>query len=42
MKRLNSIFKMDKKNRHQILLWLIGGLILTFATEFSLEEVLKK
>lgn len=42
MKRLNSIFKMDKKNRHQILLWLIGGLILTFATEIFLRGSVKE
>ena len=42
MKRLNSIFKMDKKNRHQILLWLIGGLILTFATEIFLRGSIKE
>ena len=42
MKRLNSIFKIDKKTRHQILLWLIGGLILTFATEFFLRGSVKE
>ena len=33
---------MDKKNRHQILLWLIGGLILTFATEIFLRGSIKE
>ena len=33
---------MDKKNRHQILLWLIGGLILTFATEIFLRGSVKE
>lgn len=37
MNKLNSILKIDKKTRHQILLWLIGGLILVFATEFFLR-----
>ncbi len=37
MKKLNAIFKIDKKTIHQILLWLIGGLVLVFATEFLLR-----
>ena len=42
MKRLNSIFKIDKKTKHQIFLWLIGGLILTFMTEFFLRGSIKE
>ena len=34
---LNEIFKLDKRTIHQILLWLIGGLVLVFATEFLLR-----
>ena len=45
MKKLNDIFKIDSKTKHQILLWLIGGLVLVFATEFflrgSLAEVVE-
>lgn len=37
MKKLNEIFKLDKRTIHQILLWLIGGLVLVFATEFLLR-----
>lgn len=37
MKKLNDIFKIDKKTKHQILMWLIGGLVLVFATEFLLR-----
>lgn len=37
MKKLNGIFKLDKRTIHQILLWLIGGLVLVFATEFLLR-----
>ena len=37
MKKLNKIFKLDKRTIHQILLWLIGGLVLVFATEFLLR-----
>ena len=37
MKILNEIFKLDKRTIHQILLWLIGGLVLVFATEFLLR-----
>ena len=37
MKKLNEIFKLDKRTIHQILLWLIGGLVLLFATEFLLR-----
>ena len=31
---------MDKKTKHHILLWLIGGLVLTFASEFFLRRSL--
>ena len=37
MKKLNELFKLDKRAIHQILLWLIGGLVLVFATEFLLR-----
>jgi len=37
VKKLNEIFKLDKRTIHQILLWLIGGLVLVFATEFLLR-----
>ena len=37
MKKLNEMFKLDKRTIHQILLWLIGGLVLVFATEFLLR-----
>ena len=37
MKKLNEIFTLDKRTIHQILLWLIGGLVLVFATEFLLR-----
>ena len=37
MKKLNGMFKLDKRTIHQILLWLIGGLVLVFATEFLLR-----
>ena len=37
MKKLNEISKLDKRTIHQILLWLIGGLVLVFATEFLLR-----
>ena len=37
LKKLNDIFKIDKKTKHQILMWLIGGLVLVFATEFLLR-----
>lgn len=37
MKKLNDIFKIDSKTKHQILLWLIGGFVLVFATEFFLR-----
>ena len=37
MKKLNEIFMLDKRTIHQILLWLIGGLVLVFATEFLLR-----
>ena len=37
MKKLHEIFKLDKRTIHQILLWLIGGLVLVFATEFLLR-----
>lgn len=37
MKKINSIFKIDDKTKHHILLWLIGGLILEFLTEFFLR-----
>ena len=33
----NDIFKIDDKTKYQILLWLIGGLVLVFATEFFLR-----
>ena len=37
MNKLNEIFKLEKRTIHQILLWLIGGLVLVFATEFLLR-----
>ena len=37
MKKLNEIFKLDERTRDEISLWLIGGLVLVFATEFLLR-----
>ena len=37
MKKLNAIFKVDRKTIPQILLWLIGGLVLVFSTELLLR-----